>query len=329
MSKLTIFGSSRMDSYLDLPEEKAETVCDIDTEKCFLELSYSSKIPLEGVQFLIGGNGANVAVGTKRFGVESTLVSELGVGIMADSVKKTLEDEGVEMTHVTQSPEITQGFGAIIRYRGERTILSYYSPHRPPFPANLEKTDWAYLTSVGDKFEEFYEDIRKWLTGGGMKLAFNPGGRQISKGKEWMGKYLALTEILIVNREEGEGISGFTGSHNKEKDLIKAITAIGPKMVIITDGMNGTFAYDGKDFLKIGILPIAAKERTGAGDAFSTGILAALTSGKTLADGMLWGTLNSTSVIGYVGPQKGLIYAKDLPVWEARAKKDNISVTSF
>src|SRR3989344_2065052 len=144
MHKLTVFGSARIDAFLELPEHLAEQFCKIDTKECFIELSYASKLPLNNVSFLVGGNGANVAVGSKRLGVESTLVAELGHGPISNMAKGELEKE-IKTDYVTQSEGLNQGFGAVIVYQGERTILSYYSTGRPPFPEGLDASEWSYL----------------------------------------------------------------------------------------------------------------------------------------------------------------------------------------
>lgn len=326
MSQLTIFGSARVDAFLELPDERANQVCSIDKQACFIQLSYSAKIPLKRTSYLVGGNGANVAVGTKRLGIENYLVAELGQGMMADYTAKELGKE-IDLKYVSQTDGVEEGFGAVIVYQGERTILSYYPPSRPPFPPDLPNSEWAYLTSIGDNFEGFYDDVYAWLERSNARLAFNPGGRQIKKGKEWLGKFLQKTELLLVNREEGEEIVGIYDTHGKEKELLDALCSLGPRNVIVTDGMSGSYSksVDGKYF-QLGVLPIDSIERTGAGDSYSTGSVSALMKGHDLPTAMLWGTMNAASKVGYVGPQKGLLCEDELPEWIERAKSSGVEV---
>lgn len=329
MTQLTIFGSARVDAFLEVPEEKARQVCELDREACFIQLSYAAKIPLKSATYLVGGNGANVAVGTKRLGIDNVLVAELGSGVMAQFAAKELEKE-INMTYVSQTQGVREGFGAVIVYQGERTILSYYPPERPPFPHDLPSTEWSYLTSIGDNFEEFYEDVYSWLEKGQAKLAFNPGGRQIKKGKEWLGKFLQKTELLLVNQEEGEEISSLTSTHGKEKELLDALTLLGAKNAVVTDGLNGSYGKDAQGtYYRLSVLPINSIERTGAGDSYSTGCVSALIKGRTLSEGMLWGTLNAASKVGYVGPQKGLLHEDQLSEWLDRAKSSGLTVTEM
>ena len=78
-------------------------------------------------------------------------------------------------------------------------------------------------------------------------------------------------------------------------------------MVVITDGGEGSFGYDGEKYWKLDIFPAKLVEMTGSGDAFATGALAGLFHGKDLKEAMRWGAANGASVVEQVGPQAGLL----------------------
>ncbi len=82
---------------------------------------------------------------------------------------------------------------------------------------------------------------------------------------------------------------------------------MGPKNVVITDGKNGAYAFDGNEFLNCPIYPDPKPpvDRTGAGDSFSSTIVSALILGKTLKEGLIWGGINSMNVVQYVGALAG------------------------
>lgn len=309
--KLLIFGAAHQDVFITLDENQVDTHCNLDDKRCVIELSYGGKIPVKNLEFTVGGNGANVSIGTTRLGVDSVLTTEVGRSVLSDSLVAMLQKD-IDTSFVTQTEGVSAGLGTIISYQGERTILSYYPQHEEEVPENIT-SEWAYLTSTGEIFENYYEKICEFLKEHNIRLIFNPGGRQIAKGLDWLKKYLEITDLLIVNREEAEKISGFSSSFGKEKELINKIKELGAKLVIITDARAGAFAFDGQRYLKCGIpenSPVI--ERTGAGDAFSTGVIAALLKDKSLSEGLIWGTLNSTSVVQYVGAIKGLLTEEGL-----------------
>jgi sugar/nucleoside kinase (ribokinase family) len=183
---------------------------------------------------------------------------------------------------------------------------------------------------MGESFRPFYNHMTEWLKKNNqIKLAFNPGSWQLREGYDAIKDIMAMTYMIYVNREEAEKLTGFGESAGKERDLLIALNKLGPKVCVITDGSNGCFAYDsinGK-FMKVGIMPVDAYERTGAGDAFGSGTLSALIHGKTLEEALLWGTVNSSSVIGYTGPQKGLLKLSEIDEWLAMCKSSNVVVT--
>ena len=139
------------------------------------------------------------------------------------------------------------------------------------------------------------------------------------------------TEIFFCNLEEAEKILGI-----ESKDVLtlsKGIQALGPKIVVISDGPNGAYLYyndDNKNELwHIPIYPDIAPplDRTGAGDAFSSTFTAALALGLSPLEAFTWGPINSMSVIQEIGAQKGLLsrekikeYLKNAPS-EYKARK--------
>ncbi len=52
---------------------------------------------------------------------------------------------------------------------------------------------------------------------------------------------------------------------------------------------------------------ITAKAKTGAGDAYASGFLAALIHGKSPVDAMKWGAANAAGVIQKIGAHRGLL----------------------
>lgn len=323
--QLLSIGDATLDVFIT-PSESDE-FCDINTKECYIAFSYGDKIPVKTLEFSVGGNAANNAVGASRLGVKAGILLTLGGDPNGDRIENKLKEEGVDTTFVIRQPSTTTNYSTIINYGGERTIFSYHVPRSYEFPVKLPKVPWVYLTSMGDSFRPFYNHVVDWLTKNpDIKLAFNPGSRQLRAGVDTLRDVLAVTHVVYVNRKEAQELTGMKDSSDKEKELLKALADLGPKMCVITDGSNGSYVYDGNKFIHAGVLPMDAYERTGAGDAFGSGFLSAIIQGKEFSEALLWGTLNSASVIGYVGSQKGLLREKDMPTWLERAKSSDVQV---
>ncbi len=323
---LLSIGDASLDVFITPTE--TETYCKIDDKECFICFSYGDKIPAKDLEFSIGGNAANNAVGARRLGINSSAVITLGSDNIGNQIIEKLKKENVDTRFVFQKEGIQSNYSTIINYLGERTIFTFKDDFDYSLP-ELPHVPWVYLTSMGDSFRPAYAQIASFIRENpDIKLAFNPGSRQLRAVKD-LDEILSLSHIIYINRKEAEIITNFEDSHGREKDLLKSVVEKGPKTAIITDGGNGSFAFDGSTFFRAQAMPIDAYERTGAGDSFGAGCLAALIKGKPLSDALLWGTLNSASVIGFVGSQKGLLRENEMPKWIERAKSCNLKVEQF
>jgi len=265
-------------------------------------------------------------------GISTSLVLTLGDDSVGNMIIEKLRAEGVDLTYVIQQPGTVSNYSTVINYSGERTIFVYHAPRSYEFPVQLPTPPWVYLTSMGESFRPFYNHFIDWLAKyPQVKLAFNPGSWQLRAPKEEMEPVLTKTHVIFVNREEAEKMTDFGDSSERDRDLLISLNKLGPKVCIITDGGAGSIAYDSVNgkFVKVGVLPIDPYERTGAGDAFGSGTLAALIHGKSLDEALLWGTCNSASVIGYTGSQKGLLKISEVPEWLERAKSSGVKMEQF
>jgi 2-dehydro-3-deoxygluconokinase len=328
---LLSIGDATFDVFMSPTE--SETLCRMDTKECLIAFTYGAKIPVKNLEFSIGGNAANNSVGTKRLGINSAIVLTIGQDNVGEMIVDRIKNEGVDPTYIIEQPGTSSNYSTIINYSGERTIFVYHAPRSYEFPVKLPVTPWVYLTSMGESFLPFYNHMTDWLKANqSIKLAFNPGSWQLRADYKDIEEIMKMAYFISVNREETEKLTNFQGeSAGKERDLLIALNKLGPKICVVTDGSAGAFAYDsinGK-FFKVGVLPVDAYERTGAGDAFSAGCLAALIHGKGIDEGLLWGTCNSASVIGYTGSQKGLLKDTEMPEWLERAKSSGVKVENI
>jgi len=294
-----------MDVFVDLPPDEVVEICSMDRQRCMIELGFGEKIAVDSMDFAIGGNTGNNAVGLARLGLHPAIIGPFGDGWTDKQALEILGREGVDTKYVQINPG-KFGFGVVINYQGERTILSYYPRLVCNWPEDQElEAGWIYLTSMGDGYEGFYARAVEWAREKKARIAFNPGTRQIKAGMQHLGYAYNQTDILFVNKEEAESLLNQPDMRTDIKVLLTRMRELGPKVVIITDGQAGTYAHDGTKYWHMPIVPAKVVERTGAGDAFGSGFLAGFICGKTIQEAMRWGTVNSASVLEYVGPQAG------------------------
>ena len=312
-------GPARMDVFVNLPEEEINEACSIDRQRCVIELGFGDKVPVKSMQFEVGGNTGNNAVGLSRLGYKAGMLGTMGGEWIDLRALEVLKKEGVSVENVTTVPG-KFGFGVVIGYQGERTILSYYPESEClfKFKSSDDAAKWTYLTTAGGDFECFYEDAVKWVKEKSVRMAFNPGSRQIKYGAEKIKYAYEAAEIIFVNKEEAAAL---LHENLDIKLLLEGMKKLGPKLVVITDGPEGAYAYDGQKYWYMPTVPAPVVERTGAGDAFGSGFLGAFMKGHAIPEALKWGACNSASVLGYIGPQAGLLTAEKMTEWLERNKE--------
>lgn len=300
-------GDIATDAFIRLQQAHVvDVVNHVDKEICF---SFGDKIPYEFVKVVRAvGNAGNAAVSAARLGLSSSIITNIGKDRDGKECLTELKKNGVATKYVRSHKNISTNYHYVLWYGTERTILVKHQQ----FPYTLadikNEPSWIYLTSLGEHSLDFHAEIIKYLDEHrNIKLAFQPGTYQIKFSKEALAGIYKRTTIFFCNTEEARRIL------KDEKSDIVAMTheihALGPQTVVITDGTNGAYILDNEAAYFMPIYPDNKPpyERTGAGDAFSSTVTAALALGKTLQEALLWGPINSMSVVQYIGAQGGLL----------------------
>ena len=321
-------GDIVSDNFIKIKD--AHVHCKIDTDSCELCLRFGDKVPYEmALTIPAVGNAPNAAVSARRLGLNSALVTNLGDDRHGGECLDNLKKEKIMTDYVTVEPGKQTNYHYVLWYDIDRTILVKHTAFTYKFP-QLPLVSWMYLTSLADHSLPYHEEIAAFLKNHPeTKLAFQPGTFQMKIGKERLKDIYARTEIFFCNLEEAERILEI---QNKDVlTLSKGIYALGPKIVAISDGSKGAYLYLNDELWQLPIYPDIAPplERTGAGDAFSSTITAALALGLSPLDAFRWGPINSMSVVQKIGAQEGLLsrekleeYLKAAPA-EYKPKKIN------
>lgn len=304
-------GDTVVDAFIKLKD--ATIVGKPDTAEYKICMPFAEKVPYEEVYVLPAvGNAANATVSASRLGLTSALVSNLGDDSNGQDCLKALQESKVKTDFIKINAGMKTNYHYVLWYPPERTILIKHEKYDYTLP-KIGEPKWIYFSSVSESAFPFHNTIAEYLENHpNIKLAFQPGKNEIKLGKEKLTRLYKKSEIFFCNVEEAEKILGLETTEVKE--LLKKMQDLGPKNVVITDGPKGAYAYDGIDtwFINPYPDPKAPYERTGAGDAFASTVVAAIILGKTLPEALAWGGINSMSVVQDVGAQKGLLSREKL-----------------
>lgn len=306
-------GDTVTDEFIKLRDARVH--CEIDDKNCELCVRFGDKVPYESVETVHAvGNAANAAVSATRLGLETALVSDVGGDELGDKILERLTMQDVHTSFIRIHEEMLSNHHYVLQYEAERTILVKHQEYPYTLPDIGEPT-WVYLSSLGENSLPYHEQIAEYLSAHpDVKLAFQPGTFQIKLGAKKLEKLYTRTEIFFCNKEEAQHIAESKSTDIKK--LMKEMSELGPKIVVITDGPKGAHAYDSRsgDMFSVPMYPDpkAPVDRTGAGDACASTITAAFALGLSLEQALAWGPINSMSVVQEIGAQKGLLSREKL-----------------
>ena len=312
-------GDTTVDEFIRLKD--AHVTCDVNHQDCTISMKWGDKIPYDFSVLVPGvGNAANAAVAAKRLGLSAGFVSNVGNDRYGEDILAMFKQEGVDTNYIQVNDGIPTNHHYVLWYGAERTILIRHEKYPYALPEGFVPPKWIYLSSTGEDAEAFHIELAAWLSAHPeTKLAFQPGTFQIQMGKSKLAGLYSATEVIACNKEEAERI--LEVGETDIKTLLTSMRALGPKTVLITDGPNGAYAYDGTEMLTVPMYPDPKPpyDRTGAGDAMTSTVVAALALGKSLHEALAWGPINSMAVVQEIGAQKGLLSREALEKFLADA----------
>ncbi len=295
-------GDATLDTFVKLKD--ASVLCTLEREKCMLCLSFADKIPIIRLDQKVAGNALNNAVGAARLGLGAALYTVLGDDDTGRRVLDRMTKEDILRKYVVIQKGSASNYSVVLNFKGERTILVYHHPRHYSLP-KIDHPKWIYYTSVWARgAAQLNRQLISYIKEKKNFLAFNPGTHQINEGLRALKGLFRVTDVLFVNKEEAQTI---VGNHKTIKKLTQVLKQYVPGRLVITDGGNGSYTYDGEKCYFLPCFRAKVVEKTGAGDAYATGFVAALHYKKPAREAMRWGAANSAAVIEKIGPQDGLL----------------------
>lgn len=316
-------GDIFTDAFIKLNEEVARVDTDADGSKR-ISLPLGSKPPYDGVDIVRAvGPSPNAAVSIARLGLDASLLAFMGDDQTGVDAKEYLKAEGVGTDLLSFKSGVPSNYYYVLRYGAERTILVKNEDYDYKWQAPENEPDWVYLSLISDKSWQLHEELLQYLhEHPNVKLAFNPGTFHFKWGVEKLKDVYGRSHIVVMNREEAVDVTG--KSYDSLRDLANGLHDLGPHIVVITDGPNGSYAsYDYK-FVTIPNYPDPGPpvDRTGAGDAFASTIVAALALGESMDTALTWAPINSMNVVQEVGAQTGLLSVDKIKEYLKKAPED-------
>ncbi len=322
-------GDVVTDAFIRLGKHEAEVDQDVRDKHPLLCMTYGTKIPFEEVVVVPAvGNSANAAVAAAKLDLRVAFYSNIGDDQTGKDILRALHKQKISTEYITIHDDMKSNYHYVLWYGADRTILIKHEEYRYHWPkiSQHNKPQWIYLSSIGESALGLHDDIADYLAkNDDVKLAFQPGTFQMRLGSKRLKKLYGQTYVLACNKQEAQQIT--ESSSDDMKTLFKGLHALGPKIVVITDGPAGSFASDGSSVWSMPIYPDPAPpvERTGAGDSYTATFVAALAKGKDVPTAMAWGSINSMNVVQHIGAQAGLLHEDEIKKFLSKAPKNFVA----
>lgn len=279
----------------------------------WLGFELGEKICVSEMEESLGGVAADVAIGTKKNGLNSSLISTLGSDY--EWLIKELKKNKINISFVTiDKKRQTNSVILVDKNTGERVIL-YNKSSGGIIIDNIEKirSKWFVVSSLTGKWKKQADKIISALKKQKAGLILLPSTSQIRDDFPDLKKLLRISKILILNRNEAlEVVSKTKNSTESIKDLFKLLHKFGPEIVCITDGTKGAYCSDGKKTYYSPIKKVKTVDSTGAGDAFASGFLGFYLKGAPIEKSLKAGIINSANVVRHIGTTRGLLTKKEI-----------------
>ncbi len=307
-------GDIVVDAFIKIEDAKVEK--DKDKGIFNLCISFGNKIPYKFVEVVYAvGNSPNASVSASRLGLNSSLVTSIGGDLEGQRCLDKLKEDEVSTEFITKHDEFPTNYHYVLWYEAERTILVKHQDYPYEFPELETPPKWIYLSSLSENSLPYHSAIAEYVKANPeVKLTFQPGTFQMSLGYEKLKDIYQHSELFFCNVEEAKEIIGKKNKKIEINDLLKETRDLGPKIVVITDGPEGAYTYDGEEMWYMPLYPDPKPpvDRTGAGDSFASTFTSALALGKSIPEAIQWAPINSMSVVQEIGAQKGLLSKEKL-----------------
>ena len=286
MSKIVAIGANVVDTLICVPEFPNE----------------DTKLKADEIIKCGGGPAATGLVAASKLGAECEFIGNLSDDDGGCFLKKDFEKYGVSTDNCT----VLSGYGSFLSF----VVLSAASKSRTCLfnRGNLPGTELNDAQKTAIKKSELLmvdgNDMAAAIEGAklarenGVDVLYDAGG--LYEGVE---NLLPYANILIPSYEFA---TGFTKTDNAEDAAKKLFTEFSPEIVVITDGKNGGYLYDGNEFWHYPAFPVEAVDTNGAGDVFHGAFAFARVTGKTAKDACVFSSAVSALKCTKVGARDGV-----------------------
>ncbi|MDO5305624.1 MAG: carbohydrate kinase family protein, partial [bacterium] len=325
MFDVVTIGSATKDAFIETDGANIVSVSKKDSSSAFMAYPYGSKIEINNFNIAIGGGAVNTACNFAGLGMKTATIVKVGEDSTGKDIVKMLEKRGISTDAVVFDEDENTGFSVILlSFQGDRTVLAHRGPNATISKKDIDfdmikNSKWLYIAPLNGESTEVLDKIADFAEENDVNMAINVGTSSIKRGEKYLDKILKTAEVVVMNAEEASMLTKIQVRPDSKTEkfseckihpdiikMLKHLKSTHAKIVVITDGGNGAYAYDGKMFYQCGEFPAKVISTLGAGDAFASTFVSVLhQSGWDIEKSLKFAAINAASVVGKFNAQDG------------------------
>jgi ribokinase len=256
-----------------------------------------------------GGSAANTAIALSKLGISTKMIGRVGRDVWADIALPSLVECGVDVADVRRDEHASTGlFFIAITPDGERTMFGLRGANARTDPASVIPgvLDGARLLHVSGYalLEPPQRDAALRLIDlavqRGVAVSLDIGVQPALAAPDVIRRLLPRLSLCVLGMDEARALSGI----DAPADAAAALVDRGVKVVGLKLGAQGCLAADASRVEHLPAFEVAVVDTTGAGDAFSAGMIFGWLRGSGLpATGTLANVLGALATTAWgAGP---------------------------
>lgn len=331
MFDVVTIGSATMDVFVECDNANIVSVSSQDRMSEFMCYPYGAKVEISAFTSNVGGGGVNTALNFANLGLKTSSICKIGDDIYSKGVLEVLGKSSLDLSNIIQDDSVSTGFSIILlSFQGDRTVLAQRGAN-----ATLKKSEinfdaiknakLLYIAPLSGESNKVLTSVVDFANENGVKVCFNAGTTSLKKGFEYIKKIIDNSQVVVMNKEEAamctkievrpdtrEEKFSHELIHPDIKKMLEKLKIAEKQVIVITDGKNGAYAYDGTMFYQCPNFPAKVVSTLGAGDAFASTFCAALDKTNDIGKSLMYASVNSASIVSNFGASEGFLSFEEI-----------------
>lgn len=260
-----------------------------------------------------GGCAANVAVSLAKLGAQATVVGMVGADVFGDFTASALRAKGVDTSGLRRSSAHGTSKTVILPVMGEdRRFIHTFGANVDLKAADIDPALLGrarvlylggYLILPGIRQEELaalFRTAREQGVRTVLDVVVPTGSAQHSL--EDLAEILPFVDYFLPNDDEARALTGWEAPQDQAACFLSA----GCGTVVITQGGRGTLLMDQEGILEAPAYPVEVMDSSGAGDAFTAGLILGILEGRDRAEAIRFASAVGASACTRLGCTTGV-----------------------